>query len=171
MHYNPELPIKVTCDASPYGLGAVIARVLSNKSCRPIAFASRSLTKAERGYFQIDKEAAAIVFAVKTFHQYLYGRHFVLETDHKPLIYIFGPKKGILIMAASRLQRWAVILLGYDFEIKYIKGIDNRTADFLSRACKSSVESEFETIDNQEVQLPEYTYLNYVLDEVITINY
>ncbi|XP_044592420.1 uncharacterized protein K02A2.6-like isoform X2 [Cotesia glomerata] len=143
MHYNPELPIKVTCDASPYGLGAVIAHVLSNKNCRPIAFASRSLTKAERGYSQIDKEAAAIVFAVKTFHQYLYGKHFVLETDHKPLIYIFGPNKGIPVMAASRLQR----------------------------ACKSSVESEFETIDNQEVQSPEYTYLNYVLDEAITINY
>lgn len=81
------------------------------KEQRPIAFASRVLTATEKNYSQNDKESLAIIFAVETFHQYLFGRSFILKTDHKPLVYIFGSKKGIPIMAASRLQRCAVILL------------------------------------------------------------
>lgn len=72
-----------------------------------MSFASRTLTKAERNYSQLNREALALVYAVKVFHQYVFGRHFVLETYHKPLTFIFGPKNGIPIMAASRLQRWA----------------------------------------------------------------
>lgn len=93
VHYNSDLPLKVTCDASPTGLGAVLSHGTSTNTERSIAFASRTLTSAERNYSQLDKEALALIFAVKYFHQYLYGRKFVLETDHKPLIYIFGSKK------------------------------------------------------------------------------
>lgn len=99
--YNPNLPIKVTCDASPTGVGAVISHILHDKSERPIAFASRSLSTAEKNYSQLDKEALALIFGVKKFHQYIFGRHFTLETDHKPLVYIFGNKKGIPQVAAS----------------------------------------------------------------------
>ena len=87
---------------------------------------------AHRNYSQLDRETLALVFGVKTFHQYVYvGRNFILETDHKPLTYIFGPKKEIPQMAANRVQRWVIFLAGYGFKIKHIK--DNRSTDSLYR--------------------------------------
>ena len=75
VHYNSELPLSLACDASSYGIGAVISHTLPNGAERPIAFASRSLSPAERNYSQLDKEALSLVFGVKRFHQYLYGRN------------------------------------------------------------------------------------------------
>ena len=117
-HYRSDVKIKVTCDASPVGVAAVISHVFDNNIERPIAFASRTLSKAERNYSQLDREALALVFGVKSFHQYVYGREFDLETDHKPLTFIFGPKKGLPMMSAARVQRWAIFLTAYDFKIR-----------------------------------------------------
>ena len=66
-----------------------------------IAFASRSLSPAEKNYSQLDKEALAIVFGVKKFHQYVYGRQFVIQTDHKPLERVLNPDKMTPPMAAA----------------------------------------------------------------------
>ena len=79
----------------------------------PIAFASRTLTSPEKNYSQIEKEALCLTFGIKKFHKYVYGRKFTLVTDNKPLSAILGPKKGIPILAASRLQRWAILLSAY----------------------------------------------------------
>ncbi|XP_038839634.1 uncharacterized protein LOC120037720 [Salvelinus namaycush] len=76
MHYDPELPVKLACDASPYGCGAVLSHTLKDGSERPVAFASRTLNDAEKNYSQIDKEALALVWGVKTLHAYLYGKRF-----------------------------------------------------------------------------------------------
>ena len=164
MHYDLRIPAKVTCDASPTGLGAVLSHILPSGTTKPVAFASRTLTKAERGYSQLDREALGIYFGVRTFHQYLYGRKFILETDHKPLTFIFGPKHGVPQMAASRLQRWAVFLSGYDFEIKHLKGADNVPADSLSRLLASD---NSDTNDNDENK---HSYLNYVREGVSAID-
>ena len=102
-HYNPQYPLCLAADASSYGLGAVISHVFLNGLERPIAFASRTLTTSERNYSQLEKEALSLVFAVKKFHQYLYGHEFILYTDHKPLTTILSPKRGIPPLAAARL--------------------------------------------------------------------
>ena len=132
-HYNPMLPVKVACDASDYGLGAVMSHVMPGGAERPVAFASRTLSKAEANYAQIDKEALGIVWGVQKFHQYLHGRHFTIVTDHKPLQAIFHPQKGIPVMAAKRIQHWALFLAGHTYDIEYKKGTEHTNADGLSR--------------------------------------
>ena len=71
-YFNPKLPLVVACDASPVGLGAVLALKLPNGEEKPIAYASRTLSNSERNYSQIDKERLAIIFAAKHFHLFFF---------------------------------------------------------------------------------------------------
>lgn len=132
-HFRSDLPLKLDTDASNYGIGAVISHIMPNGKERPIAFASRTLSKSERNYAQIEKEALSIIFGVKKFHEYLYGRKFVLVTDHKPLLSLLGPKSGIPTLAAARMQRWALLLAAYQYEIEYRSTAKHANADCMSR--------------------------------------
>ena len=119
VHYDLKKPRRVACDASSHGAGAVISRVMEDATEKPIAFPSRTLTSSERNYSQIEKEALSIVFGVKKFHSYLYGRKFTLITDHQPLVSIFGSKTGVPPLSAARMQRWSLILAAYQYDIEY----------------------------------------------------
>ena len=83
VHYDLKKSLRLACDVSPYGVGAVISHVMENDEEKPIASASRTLTGSEHIFSQIEKEALSIVFGVKKFHSYLYGRRFTLLTDHR----------------------------------------------------------------------------------------
>lgn len=157
VHYNAEREIRLTTDASDYGIGAVISHIMPDKSEKPIAYASRTLSAAEKKYSQIEKEGLSIIYGLSKFFQYLYGREFVLVTDHKPLVAIFNPNKGIPQFSANRLRRWAVILSNYRYKIIYIKSSENK-ADFLSRLPLENKEVYGENID--------VNYINYFTNNV-----
>lgn len=136
IHYNKHLKLKVVCDASKVGIGAVLLQIMPDDSERPITFASRVFQEAEKNYSVIHKEALAIYWAVCKFYQYLWGNEFFLCSDHKPLEAIFGEHKGIPQMAAGRLQRWALFLSGFRYKFQHIKGKDNG-ATFKDTVAKS----------------------------------
>ncbi|KAL5484391.1 hypothetical protein EMCRGX_G020882 [Ephydatia muelleri] len=133
VHYEPDRELVLACDASEYGVGAVLSHHFEEGFDRPIAFASRTLAPAERKYSQLDKEALAIVFGVDKFHQYLYGRHFTILSDHKPLQYLFAVDCPIPQMVSPRVQRWALTLSAFDYTISFRAGKLQGNADALSR--------------------------------------
>ena len=95
-HYDPKRDIVIAADACEYGIGAVISHRFRNGTEKAVAHAGRALTQAEKNYGQIEKEALALVFAVRKFHRFVYGRRFTLLTDHKPLCQYLVQKKEYL---------------------------------------------------------------------------
>lgn len=134
--YNPNLPLLLATDASKVGIGAVLSHRLENGLERPIAYASRTLTKTEQKYPQMDREALAIVWAVQKFFLYLYARHWTLITDHKPLSQILHPHKTLPILCISRMANYADFLANFDFDVIFKPTKQNANADFCSRAVK-----------------------------------
>lgn len=129
-------------DTSNYGLGACLFQVIEENGKRQvkvIGFASRVLSACERAYSTTELEALAIIWALRKFHYYVYGKHIKIYCDHQALSFLMTCK-----LLHERLARWALALQDYQFEIIYIKGQDNVIADMLSRLPQG---------------LPEYTEL------------
>jgi len=140
VHYSPHAPLVIAADASSYGVGAVLSHIFKegNQSVeRPIMFASRTLSKAERSYSQLDREALAIMFAIKKFNAikkfYILCRKFTVLTDHLPLVSIFKPNAPLPELVPPRRLRWILTLACYDYSITYKPGNAIAHADFLSR--------------------------------------
>ncbi|XP_061396205.1 uncharacterized protein K02A2.6-like [Musca vetustissima] len=136
--YDPSLPLILATDASKTGLGAVMSHRFPNGLERPIAYASRTLTSTELKYPQIDKEALAIVWAVKKFFKYLYAINFTLVTDHKPLSQILHPEKSLSSLCISRMANYADFLSNFNYKIICKPTKANANADYCSRIMQTT---------------------------------
>lgn len=134
-NFDASKSITIQSDASKDGLGCCLLQ-----DDKPISFASRSLNSSEKNYSQIEKELLSIVFAVKKFHNFIYGREINVNTDHKPLVTLMNKKIGDI--ASSRLQRMRIKLLKYKLALNYLPGKYMFIADLLSRSYLNVQESE-----------------------------
>lgn len=133
-----EQQFTLTTDASNVAIGSVLSQ-----NSKPIAFYSRVLNSAEKNYSTIEKELLAIVDSCKHFRPYLFGQKFIIETDHRPLVWLSKLKEP-----NARLVRWRLKLEEYNFEIRYQKGKTNYVADALSR-------QEINALEDNESIIPQ----------------
>lgn len=139
----------LSTDASGIAIGAVLGQEINGVE-HPIAYASRQLNSAERNYTCTERELLAVVWSVKYFRCYLYGRSFALYTDHSAIKWLLSIKD-----ASSRLTRWALKLAEYDYQVFHKPGVKNTNADCLSRiVCKNTCENlpiiDLENIKEQQ---------------------
>lgn len=156
-----DKPFVLTTDASNVALGAVLSQGQIGHD-KPVAYASRTLSDTESRYSTIERELLAIIWAIKHFRPYLYGRKFLIYTDHRPLAWLHSLKDP-----NSKLTRWRLKLQDYDFEIIYKNGKKNTNADALSRIKVNALGSED---DDQSMQVnvdPKEQQLKDHLDDVV----
>ncbi|GBN15559.1 Retrovirus-related Pol polyprotein from transposon 297 [Araneus ventricosus] len=141
--FDPRIESEIVVDASPFGLGAVL-----QESGKPIAFASSTLTPAQRNYAHIEKELLDVVYGCKKIHQYVYGTKFKIYSDHKPLM---AMSKRPLSAMSSRMQRFYLQLQCYNYEIFYKPGKEMFVLDTLSKA--PLIKNHFPTPEEDSVVL------------------
>ncbi|EFP11683.1 hypothetical protein CRE_27751 [Caenorhabditis remanei] len=145
-HFKEDWKIVIAADASQYGIGGVLSHINPEGQELPIAHFARSLTETEKRYSQIEKEGLALVYTVKKCHKFVFGRKFSLQTDHKPLLAIFGDNKDLPVHSQNRLVRWAITLLSYNFDISYVSTAKFAKADWLSRMIQNYPRDENDVV-------------------------
>lgn len=115
------------CDASGEGIGAVLMQ-----EGRPIAYLSQKLKGRVKDFSTYEKEMLAVLLAIKKWNQYLWGREFIIKTDHQALKYMLEQK-----VCTEAQHKWISKLQGYHYKVEYKKGKENVAADSLSRRSEA----------------------------------
>ena len=140
--YSLKKEVTTTTDASEKAIGGVLSQ-----EGHPVIYVSKTLSQAEQRYSNIERKALAIVFVVKRLKQFLLGRKFNLETDHRPLEFIFAPNKELPKTVSARITRWTVSLMAFEYEIKYKEGSSIPHADAMSRLKFDKDDDECNLVD------------------------
>ena len=130
-HYDPTRPMIISADPSNTGLGALLFQVQDNGQRSPVCYASRSLSDTEKRYAAIEKEALATTWASERFSDYVLSTPFTLETDHKPLTVLLNSSK---LSKMPSILRFRLRIMRYNYQVQYVPGKNQVTADTLSRA-------------------------------------
>lgn len=157
--FDPKKDITLTTDASEQSISGILSQ-----AGHPIMYLSRRLTTTEHNYSNIEREALAIVWTTDRARQFLMGKTFLLKSDHRPLEFIFNPRKELPKVTTYRILRWAIRLMAFDFDIEYVKGNTIPHVDALSRLRfyreeKDKNDEEFED-----------TFLHLVETDVISVD-
>lgn len=145
---NFNQPFILSTDASGTGIGAILSQIRDGHE-KPIAFVSRKLQKAEKNYTVTEQECLAVVFGIKQFKCYLYGKKFTVITDHRSLKWILS-----ISNSTSRLSRWALLLAEYDFDVVHRPGVLHGNVDALSRTYmfeRPTLQEFFTALKNNNV--------------------
>ena len=129
-----DTPLTVETDASDVAISTTL-----NQRGRPVAFFSRTLSPSERSHSSVEKEAYAIVEAIRKWRHYLLGAHFKLVTDQRSVAFMSDMKLSSKIKN-DKIQRWRIELSQFSYDVIYNPGLQNPAADTLSRAvCASAL--------------------------------
>jgi hypothetical protein len=143
-HYNPALDLVVHCDSSGYGTGCCLVQITEDGKEQPLAYASRTFTDVETRYSTTEKELLGLIYATRKFRCYLFGRSFVVKSDHHSLCWLKSMKDP-----TSRLARFAIKLQPFDFIVRYKNGKIHLDADCLSRLPVDKGTKKDEEEDNE----------------------
>lgn len=154
-NFDPNKEVTLQVDSSNYGTGCTLLQ-----DSKPVAFASRSLTETEKKYPQIEKEALAIKFACRKFHNYIWGKEIQIQTDHLPLVSIF--RKNLSEIVSERLVKIRLLLMRYNLTVTYLPGKQMFIADLLSRNLANNTY-------NNEIELTGYIHNIYQQDTLFNI--
>ena len=127
VHYNPRAELELRCDASNEGVGAVLIQT-KNGISGLVCCASQTLNEYECNYHITKKECLAIIFGIRKFRPYIYGRFFAIITDHCALCYLLRSKE-----LGRQLTVWCLELSEFDFEIRNVSGKKHVDADYFSK--------------------------------------
>ena len=157
---EPSAPLRLYTDASDYGIGGYLCQVIDNIEY-PIAFISKTLSKAEKKWSVYEKEAYAIFYALRKWEHYLQGVKFTLFTDHRNLTFLEKDP-------SPKVQRWRIAVQEYDFDVAFIEGVKNVIADGFSRLCPEDLEVDLEQpIQTIAMFLDSYPQEEVAIDKLI----
>lgn len=156
---NPDFSKKfyIHCDASDFGIGAVLVQLDEERNENPIAFMSRKLNSAQRNYSVTEKECLAAIEAIERFRCYIELQEFEIITDHNSLLWLMKQPN-----LKGRLARWALKMQGYSFSISHRKGKDNIVPDALSRLHESEIYSIEDVGPEVDLESPEFLSSSYI---------
>ena len=157
--YDPNKEIKINADASSYGIGGVVLQKQDDDEWKPVSFLSRALTDTESRYSQIEKECLAFTWACERSSDYILGKSFIGETDHKPLVPLLTTHTSDQI--PPRIQRFRMRLMRFDLQkMIHVPGKQMYTSDALSRLVTKPANSEESVIPEVEMKAFIATVIN-----------
>ena len=149
--------VTLTTDASEKALSGILSQ-----NDHPVFYMSRKLTASESKYSNIEREALAIVWCTNRARSFLLGRKFKLISDHLPLHFLFNPHSALPKVTSARIQRWALHMAAFDYEIEYMKGEKIPHTDALNRL-------DFET-EADEIPNDDESFIHWVDTDVLQLD-
>lgn len=146
--YNPKADTYILCDASPIGVAAVLVQKNIKGEEVPVYYASKILNETQKNYAQLHREGLAVMFGLRKFYKYVYGRPITIVTDAQSIKEMFSPDKATPAVASARIQRWSVYLSQFDYRVEHRSSRFMTVPDALSRLpCK---DEEMEDPDDED---------------------